>query len=73
MTEGPCFNTQALEVLRGMQNLGLCSIEAGDSRVMSKSQGQAGVLVHNLRVMVMWAAKRIIRKSGAVELGKYGK
>lgn len=53
--------------------MGLCSIEAGDSRVMSKSQGQAGVSVHNLRVMVMWAAKRIIRKSGAVELGKYGK
>ena len=45
-------------------------MKTGDSRVMSKSQGQAGVSVHNLRVMVMWAAKRIIRKSGAVELRK---
>lgn len=45
--------------------MGLCSLEAGGSRLTLKNRGQVRVSVHNLRVGVMRAAKIIIGKSEA--------
>lgn len=43
--------------------MGVCSLEAEGGRVTSKSQGQVGVSVRNLRVLR--AARMISRMSGA--------